>query len=376
MRLIRKVVPLACIVAALALGATGCGGDDGDGDGGSASATATTATSTKIDGTGKTFLYLASGGSADFVEGLKDSFLPAFAKETGFKMATDTFCCGIEKLRTQVNAKKVQWSATNFATISDFEQAKAAGLLEKLDPKVVPTNLLKPGTYDEYGYQTYIAGTVVAYLPKSYPDAASAPTSFKDLFDTQKFPGKRCLYKYPQFGGTLEGALLADGVAADQMYPLDLDRALKKLSTIKKDVVWWTSGSQAAQFLLNGNCKIAAMWSGVAQNANARGDDIKIAWDGSLIFAGMNAIPKNSPNPEAAQKFLGDIITNTEAQAKFYNKVAYVIPLKDPNIPADVAQWAPEGDNLKTAVTEDDQYYLENTKEITKRFNNWLVSGK
>ena len=36
---------------------------------------------------------------------------------------------------------------------------------------------------------------------------------------------------------------MADGVAPDKLYPLDVDRAFKKLEEIKPNItVWWTSG--------------------------------------------------------------------------------------------------------------------------------------
>jgi putative spermidine/putrescine transport system substrate-binding protein len=54
------------------------------------------------------------------------------------------------------------------------------------------------------------------------------------------FPGTRALRNDPQT--VLEAALLADGVPRDKLYPLDVDRAFKKLEQIKPDIaVWWTS---------------------------------------------------------------------------------------------------------------------------------------
>ncbi|MGO8077848.1 extracellular solute-binding protein, partial [Rhizobium leguminosarum] len=69
-----------------------------------------------------------------------------------------------------------------------------------------------------------------------------------DLFDTAKFPGKRTFYKWSA-PGVIEEALLADGVAADKLYPLDLERAFKKLDTIKSDIVWWSGGAKSQQLL-------------------------------------------------------------------------------------------------------------------------------
>jgi ABC-type antimicrobial peptide transport system permease subunit len=44
-----------------------------------------------------------------------------------------------------------------------------------------------------------------------------------DLWDLDVFPGKRCFFNNPQYGWTLEAALLADGVAPD-----DLARRIQK----------------------------------------------------------------------------------------------------------------------------------------------------
>ena len=47
----------------------------------------------------------------------------------------------------------------------------------------------------------------------------------------------------------IEAAFLADGVAPDKLYPLDLDRAFKKLDSIKADIIWWSAGAQSQQLL-------------------------------------------------------------------------------------------------------------------------------
>jgi putative spermidine/putrescine transport system substrate-binding protein len=308
---------------------------------------------------------------------MKSTFYPAFQKKTGIQIQTDTFCCAvIDKLRSMENSNHVIWSAINFVTLTDFLMAEKAGLLQPLDTKIVPVSQLQNGLYDRYGYQVFRGADLVAWLTKSYPKGTPHPTTFEDLFNTTKFPGKRCLYKSPQYSGTLEGALLADGVPANKLYPLDLTRAFKKLDTIKSDIVWATFG-QGLQFLLNGTCKMAALINGHAQTAANQGNDISVAWRHALYYFTVNAIPKKSPNAAAAQQFLGEIITDRKAQAQFYPKIAYTIPLKKPNIPAAAAKWVPEGKNIAQGIKEDDAgYYLKNNAAITKAWNNWLVTGK
>lgn len=372
-----RVIGLLVVVAALLAGVVvaGCGGG-GDSTGATEAATSgeETAGGGGSEDSGGTFSYLATAGSSQFLKGLNESFMPAFEEESGLKTAVDNFCCGTEKLKQQQDADAVTWSATNWATTAEFLEAKENGQLEKLDPAVVDTSKLQPGTYDEYGYGVWKTATVVAWLPGTFP-AGQEPTKFEDLFDTEKFPGKRCLYKYQEFGGTLEGALLSEGVGPDELYPLDLDKAFNKLDEMSDDIVWWTTGAQAAQFLLNGQCKMAAMWNGVAQDTAAQGNEIEIAWPQSIIFLGYNSVPKESPNPEAAQKFLGMIIDNTEAQERFYETTAYTVPLKNPSIPKSVQKWAPEGQNVAESITEDGQYYFENSEEIAKEFEDFLITS-
>ncbi len=43
----------------------------------------------------------------------------------------------------------------------------------------------------------------------------------------------------------MEIALMADGVPPDKLYPIDADRAFKKLDTIKKNTIFWETNSQS-----------------------------------------------------------------------------------------------------------------------------------
>ena len=53
------------------------------------------------------------------------------------------------------------------------------------------------------------------------------------------------------------------GVTPDKMYPLDVDRAFKKLEEIKPAIsVWWTSGAQSAQLLADGEADMVMAWNG------------------------------------------------------------------------------------------------------------------
>ena len=60
-------------------------------------------------------------------------------------------------------------------------------------------------------------------------------------------------------------AALADGVPPDKLYPLDLDRAFKKLEAFKPNIsAWWTTGAQATQFARDQEVDMLSMWNGRA----------------------------------------------------------------------------------------------------------------
>ena len=52
--------------------------------------------------------------------------------------------------------------------------------------------------------------------------------------------------------GILELAPMAYGVAPGRPYPLDMDRALKKLGTIKDALLTWDTGAQSPALLRDG----------------------------------------------------------------------------------------------------------------------------
>ncbi len=69
------------------------------------------------------------------------------------------------------------------------------------------------------------------YDPRAFKDRK--PTHWRDFWDVTNFPGPRSLPNTGSPWATLIFALIADGVPADKIFPLDLDRAFAKLDKIK-----------------------------------------------------------------------------------------------------------------------------------------------
>ena len=102
-----------------------------------------------------------------------------------------------------------------------------------------------------------------------------APTGWADFFDTAKFPGKRTMCKWIQ--GQLEFVLMADGVAPADLYPLDVDRAFKKLKPMLADIIFWEGGAQTQQLFREGEVVMGNIWHTRANLLNKETPD-KFNW--------------------------------------------------------------------------------------------------
>ena len=199
--------------------------------------------------------FVSWGGSTQDAQ--KQAWADPFSKASGITVVQDG-PTDYGKLKAMVESGNVQWDVVDVE--ADFAlRAAAEGLLEPLDFNVIQRDKIDPRFVSDYGVGSFFFSFVLGYNEGKL--GANKPQDWSALFDTKTYPGKRALYKWPS-PGVLELALLADGVAADKLYPLDLDRAFKKLDTIKKDIVWWGGGAQSQQLLASGEASMGQFWNG------------------------------------------------------------------------------------------------------------------
>ena len=212
----------------------------------------------------------------------------------GNKITEEEYNGEIAKIRAMIEAKSITWDVVDVDTQTALA-ACAEGVLETIDWTKLGLDRSKfiGADKQDCAVPNIIYSTVLAYdTTKLNP----APTQMTDLFDLAKFPGKRALQKSPFVN--LEWALIADGVDAADVYkvlgtPEGVDRAFKKLDTIKKDVVWWEAGAQPPQLLADGAVAIASDWNGRFYNAvKVDNKPFKIIWDRQAPDWDWWSIPK------------------------------------------------------------------------------------
>src|ERR1700736_3573282 len=232
---------------------------------------------------------MATGGA--WQAALHQAWFEPFAKKMGIKFNEQEYTGEHGKIKAMVETGNVPIDLVTVET-STVLQGCDAGVLIRLDyTKVADRKRFLPGTALDCGVGIDVYGDVLAYDTSVLKEA---PTSVLDIFDTKKFPGKRSMRKAP--AQNLEWALMADGVPIADIYkvlgtPAGVDRAFKKLDTIKKDIVWWDAGAQPAQLLASREVVMTTAWNGRIQNAIDKDKQpFAIVWNDQIVEYDMIAI--------------------------------------------------------------------------------------
>ncbi len=321
-------------------------------------------------------ITIVSWGGA-YQESQRKAFIEPYATETGAKVTEEEYNGEIAKIRAMVETKSVTWDVIDVDTQTALAGC-AEGVLEVIDWAKLGLDRSKfiGGDVTDCAVPNILYSTVIAYDTDKTPDG---PKTIADLFDMQKFPGKRALQKNPFVN--LEWALLADGVPMEKVYetlstPEGVDRAFKKLDTIKKDVVWWEAGAQPPQLLADGVVVMTSSWNGRIYNAvKSEGKHFAIMWDHQAYDWDWWAIPAGTPRLDEAYKFVS-FASDPERMADQTNYISYGPANRDAaaNVNPDVLPNLPSApQNLTTAFGPDPQFWADHGEELRERFNAWLA---
>jgi putative spermidine/putrescine transport system substrate-binding protein len=316
---------------------------------------------------GVTLSFVSFGGV--YQEAQRKAWLQPYTELTGVQFTEDENSSNAT-IKSQVEAGQVTWDVVDVG--NDFGLDANKDLLEPLDFSLIPRDELneKLGITD-YRIPDITYGVALAY--NTDKTAGKVPEGWADYFDTAKIPGKRGAWDYPA-SGMFEFALMADGVKSTELYPLDLDRASKKLSSIKDDIVFWTSGADSQEQIGSGEVAMTMIWNGRGWSAkNIDNKPVEIQWNQQIVTADYLVVPKGSPNKDAAMKF----IAYTACAANNAGPSQY-IPY-GPTNKNSTANPAMVNDLSVTNADEnsayfDDAYLVDHAKEIDAAWQAWKGS--
>jgi putative spermidine/putrescine transport system substrate-binding protein len=338
------------LAGATFLGTFGCGGGGSGGEGG---------------GSATEGLLFASSGSS-YQRAQTKAWINPYSNETGTTIRQD-WPTDYAKIQSMVENNKVTWDVVNVS--NDFGLQSTAELLEPLDYSIIDKEPILEGYASEYRIACMLYANTLAYNTEQID---STPSTWADLFDTQKFPGQRGFRKSPS--ETLEVALLGDNVAPEKLYPLDVDRALIKLDTIKDQIVWWKTGGQLQQLLADGEVALSSAWNGRVQKEIDSGTPVEIQWNQNLQTADYLVVPKGTANKKEAMELIAYCVSgqNNHRLSDFIpyapiNKES--IPKVDPQVTSQLPTAYRE-----VGVTFNAEWWDNNREAVEQRFNKWLMN--
>ncbi|MDN0081658.1 ABC transporter substrate-binding protein [Crenobacter sp. SG2305] len=301
------------------------------------------------------------------------AFYGPFKKASGINVVGGEYNGEMAKVKAMVDTKSVSWDVLEVES-PELARGCDEGLFEKLDyTKIGNKADFVPGAAQQCGIGIFVWSTALAY---NADKLKTAPTSWKDFWDVKKFPGKRGLRKGAKY--TLEIALMADGVAPKDVYkvlatPAGVDRAFKKLDQLKPNIQWWEAGAQPPQYLASGDVVMSSAYNGRIATAQKDGKNLKVVWNGGMYDFDSWAIPKGSPNKDAAYKFIA-FASKPENQKVYSQNIAYgpsnklAVPMIDKKVMAELPT-APQ--NMKDAVKVDVNFWADYGESLEQRFNAW-----
>jgi putative spermidine/putrescine transport system substrate-binding protein len=335
---------------------------------GSAPATSDACNPPKQDGV--TLTFVSFGGA--YQEAQRKAWLEPYTALTGVQFQEDESSSNAT-IKAQVEAGQVTWDVVDVG--NDFGLEANAALLEELDYSLIPeAEVNKDLGPSKWRVPDITYGVVLAY--NTDKTAGQVPAGWADYFDAAKFPGKRGMWDYSE-GGIFEVALMADGVAPKDLYTtgpggegLDLDRAIKKLDTIKDDFVWWTSGAQSQELIGSGEVAMTLIWNGRGWSAkHTDNKPVEMQWNEQIVTSDYLVVPKGSPNKDAAMKFIAYTIC-AENNAKPSNYIPYgptnINAKPAPDKLADLSV-----SNADNAAYFDDEWLVNNFDMIDAKYKEW-----
>ena len=315
------------------------------------------------------------------------AYVKPFRSLSGEWVAMETYSGGLDEIREQLETENVVWDVVDFE-LSDLIRGCREGLLEQIDHGTLAAGAdgvpaaedFIPGALTDCGVGQMVWATVVGYDAGRFD--GEPPDGLADFFDMKKYPGNRGLRRDPRV--VMEWALMADGVAADQVYAtLESDegraRAFGVLDRIRNGIVWWTSGSEPVELLESGAVAMTSVWNGRMHRPMVEeGKDFAILWDGQLWDIDSWGIPKGTDNRARAMEFI-EFATGSAQLAEQTKHIPYgparvsAMALVDE---ATKAMLPTAQANMATALQMNADWWATHHAELSAEFEAWLAKGR
>lgn len=315
-------------------------------------------------------------------------FVRPYEEATGARVNVEHYNGGIDEIRDQVESANVVWDVVDL-TQADSLRACDEGLLEELSDISLPAGSdgtpasddFVEGALNDCGVGVIVWATAFAYNNETFGE--NPPVTIADFFDTKSFPGPRAIRNDPTV--IMEWALMADGVAREDVYPMletaeGVERALEKMDAIRSGIQIWDTGREPVRLLNAGEVAMSSIWATTGATASREeGADFTVNMDGRVIELDLFGIPKGSRYKDEAIDFIR-YASGTEALANMVTQL--------PNGPTRKSSLALLSDEVlagipngpayddKPFIMSDASWWASNHARLEEAFQQWLATHK
>lgn len=354
--------------AVLALTLAACGGSSG-GDSGGSSGSAGSGDS-KYSGSGSvTFAnYGGTGAEAE-----TNAWFDPFEEASGITVTQDNPVTWA-KVQQMVDAGAVTWDVVQGGISQGVEDNPQ---LEMIDCTVVDCAAFDDANFPAYpqAVPLFTFSSVVAYNTDEFE--ADEINGFETFFDPD-VDGQRDISAIDNgWAGYLEAALILDGVERDDLYPLDVPRALKVFDRIKDDLVVMSDDAQCLTDVASGEAVMGTCYNGRTALAAKEGQPVAISWGMQVQSCDYLYIPKGSKNVENANKLISYIVDNQKAIGNFIGYGGVNPSATGLDEDSEWIEFLPSENELDgddAPIVVDDLWWGENREDVVEAISDWLNS--
>ena len=314
-------------------------------------------------------LTVATAGVAEFLDDLNASFFQAFAADTGCVVEHVSLGReGVESVQSQVESGNIQWDVVLMPT-NQVLQLSSLGVLAAIDYDIVNGDSLYPELMMQHGVGAMLYSTTMVYSVT----AENPPQTWSDFWDLSLFDGTRALRRSPV--GTLEFALLADGVSMDDLYPLDVERAFAVLESIREATIFYEDSKQPVELVSSSQVGLASSWT-VRTSLPDVASLVLSQWNGGMISADAWVSPRGSENVDVAMSFI-NYATRAVPTANFSGRQPFGPVNKDalPLMRDDIIETLPNSEeHLEVQFFENWSYWRDRREGLVAQFEEWLLN--
>ena len=285
-------------------------------------------------------IVVASWGGG-FGDAQRAAQFAPFTEETGIEVVLAPQQPEIALIQAQVESGNVEWDLSNNSFCVVDVLAKK-GFLEEIDYSAMDAGIvdgINPFVKGKYSAGIYFWAMNLGYSLDFFTEAEH-PTNWAEYWNVDRFPGPRGLTSMDFEPPPLEIPFLANGVAIDDLYPMDIEKGFGYLTAFRDNITKWTGYAvDATQLLVQGELAAVASGNGSLTNAVKEGASVGMSWEQGLLYFDAWVMPKGAPRRENALRFV-EFCYRPEVQAEFVKRypIAAVVAAANDLLPADVAE--------------------------------------